>query len=51
MPKPEFSEKLKNEEPDPKAFERFKTFTRKILKVSKAEAEHTDKGASRSTEA
>ena len=50
MPKPDFSEKLKNESPDPKAFERFKDFTKKLLKVSKREAEEIDRGGSSSTE-
>ncbi len=49
MPKPDFSEKLKNEEPDPKAFKRFDQFTKEILKVSKQDAEEIDKTDSRST--
>lgn len=49
MPKPEFSEKLKNEQPDPKAFKRFTEFTKRIVKVTKDEAEAVDKGDSRST--
>ncbi len=49
MPKPDFSEKLKNEEPDPRAFKRFEAFTRKILKVSKQDAEEIDKAGSSST--
>lgn len=49
MPKPEFSEKLKNETPDPKAFRRFEQFTKKILKVSKQDTEEINKADSRST--
>ena len=49
MPKPEFSEKLKNEPPDPRAFKRFTEFTKRIVRVTKDEAEAVDKGDSRST--
>ena len=50
MPKPKFSDKIKNEPPDQDAFERFKEFTKKILQVSKDDAEKTDKDDSRSTD-
>ena len=49
MSKPDFSEKLKTEELDPKAFKRFEAFTKKILKVSKQDAEEIDKVGSSST--
>ena len=49
MPKPDFSEKLKSEEPDPKAFKRFTEFAKRIVQVTKDEAEAVDKGDSRST--
>lgn len=39
MPKPKFSEKLKSEKPDPRAFKRLEQFTKKILKVSKQDTE------------
>ncbi len=48
MPKPEFSEKLKNEPPDPKAFKRFTAFTKRIVQVSKDDVEAVDKGDARS---
>ncbi len=50
MSTPDFSEKLKNEAPDPKAFEWFTQFTKKILKVSKDDAEKADNDDSRSTD-
>ena len=46
MPKQEIPEKLKREKPDPKAFDRFKDFSKAIVQVSKEEA---DKQGSRST--
>ena len=49
MSKPDVSEKLKTEAPDRKAFARFKTFTKKLLKVSKQDAEEIDNAGSRST--
>ena len=50
MPRPEFSEKLKNEPPDPKAFKRFTEFAKRIVRVTKDEAEDGDKDGSRSTD-
>ncbi len=48
MPKPKRSDKIKNEPPDPKAFDRFKEFTKRILTVRKDEITE-DKDDSRST--
>ena len=49
MPKPKLSEKIKNEPPDPKAFDQFADFARRIVQVSKADVENTDQEDSRST--
>ena len=48
--KPEFSEKIKNEPRDPRAFERFKDFTRRLLSVRKSDLKDTDSSDSRSTD-
>lgn len=48
MPKPKRSDKIKKEPPDPKAFDRFKEFTRRILAVRKDEIAQ-DKDDSRLT--
>ena len=49
MPKTEYSDKIKNETPDPKAFDRFTDFAKRIVRVSKADVENPDKGDSHST--
>ena len=46
MPKQEIPNKLKHEKPDPKAFDRFKDFSKAIVQVPKDEA---DKPNSHST--
>lgn len=47
MAKTVISEKIKRELPDPKAFSRFKDFTRRILAVRKDDIKNTDSSDSR----
>ena len=49
MPKPKRADKIKSEPLDPKAFDRFKDFTKRILAVRKDEMTE-DKDDSRSTD-
>ena len=39
MPKRDILQKLKDEAPDPKAFNKFKAFAKRIARVSKEEAD------------